>query len=213
MSRVRVGACVALATGLVVALAACSGERSDESGPSPTAAPTPSSQVEANPVTPPTAGAGAQNGGLGGGARLTGQVSGLTGRISGFAMRQTEAQTIVELASDVLFAFDSARLTAEAEAALRRTAELTAQAGSGRITVVGHTDSVGEDAYNLALSKQRAEAVAQWLAASGGVPADRLHAEGRGEAEPAAPNATTDGQDDPEGRARNRRVVVAIPRA
>lgn len=206
MRRVRV---VAAATGLVAALAACSGERSDESGPSPTAAPTPSSQVEANPVTPPTAGTG----GLGGGARLTGQVRGLTGRISGFAMRQTETQTIVELASDVLFAFDSARLTAEAEAALRRTAELAAQAGSGRITVVGHTDAVGEDAYNLALSRRRAEAVAQWLAASGGVPADRLHAEGRGEAEPAAPNATTDGQDDPEGRARNRRVVVAIPRA
>lgn len=206
MRRVRV---VAAATGLVAALAACS----DESGPSPAAAPTPSPQVEANPVTPSTAGTGAQNGGLGGGARLTGQVSGLTGRISGFAMRQTETQTIVELASDVLFAFDSARLTAEAEAALRRTAELAAQAESGRITVVGHTDSVGEDAYNLALSRRRAEAVAQWLAASGGVPADRLHAEGRGEAEPAAPNATTDGQDDPEGRARNRRVVVAIPRA
>lgn len=210
MRRVRVAAAAA---GLVAALAACSGERSDESGPSPAAAPTPSPQVETNPVTPPTAGTGAQNGALGGGARLTGQVSGLTGRISGFAMRQTESQTIVELASDVLFAFDSARLTAEAEAALRRTAELAAQAGSGRITVVGHTDSVGEDAYNLALSRRRAEAVAQWLAASGGVPADRLHAEGRGEAEPAAPNATTDGQDDPEGRARNRRVVVAIPRA
>jgi len=208
--RVRVAAA---ATGLVAALAACSGERSDESGPSPAAAPTPSPQVETNPVTPPTAGTGAQNGALGGGARLTGQVSGLTGRISGFAMRQTESQTIVELASDVLFAFDSARLTAKAEAALRRTAELAAQAGSGRITVVGHTDAVGEDAYNLALSRRRAEAVAQWLAASGGVPADRLRAEGRGEAEPAAPNATTDGQDDPEGRARNRRVVVAIPRA
>lgn len=206
MRRVRVAAAAA---GLVAALAACSGERSDESGPSPAAAPTPSPQVETNPVTPSTAGTG----GLGAGARLTGQVSGLTGRISGFAMRQTETQTIVELASDVLFAFDSARLTAEAEAALRRTAELAAQAGSGRITVVGHTDAVGEDAYNLALSRRRAEAVAQWLAASGGVPADRLHAEGRGEAEPAAPNATTDGQDDPEGRARNRRVVVAIPRA
>lgn len=198
MRRVRVAAAAA---GLVAALAACSGERSDESGPSLAAAPTPSPQVETNPVTPPTAGTGAQNGALGGGARLTGQVSGLTGRISGFAMRQTETQTIVELASDVLFAFDSARLTAEAEAALRRTAELAAQAGSGRITVVGHTDAVGEDAYNLALSRRRAEAVAQWLAASGG------------EAEPAAPNATTDGQDDPEGRARNRRVVVAIPRA
>ena len=201
MRRVRVAAAAA---GLVAALAACSGERSDEPGPSPASAPTPSPQAEANPVTPPTAGTG---------ARLTGQVSGLTGRISGFAMRQTETQTIVELASDVLFAFDSARLTAEAEAALRRTAELAAQAESGRITVVGHTDAVGEDVYNLALSRRRAEAVAQWLAASGGVPADRLHAEGRGEAEPAAPNATTDGQDDPEGRARNRRVVVAIPRA
>lgn len=210
MSRLRLGLCLFLAAGLT----ACSGEPSERPDQAP--APTDSgvaghaTKAAATPAAgSPAAAAGAS---LGDGSSLTGQVSGLTGRISGFAVRETQTQTIVELAADVLFAFDSAQLTPEAEAALRRTAELAVQAGEGPIIVTGHTDSVGDDAYNLRLSRQRAEAVTRWLAASGGVPASRLKAEGRGEAEPVAANARPDGQDDPEGRARNRRVVVAMPR-
>lgn len=150
---------------------------------------------------------------LGGGSALTGRVEGLKGEITGFAFRQTATQTIVELAADVLFAFDSAELTPQSEAALRRTAELAVQAGAGPIQVVGHTDAQGEDAYNMALSQRRAEAVSRWLTASGGVPASRLQAEGRGETEPVAPNIRPDGQDDPNARARNRRVVVIMARA
>lgn len=199
---------------LVVAggLAACSPEMPDSppASKATVSAETPSS---AAPQAQATQG-GATTGGnvLGAGSSLTGQVSGLTGQITGFSMHQTEAHTVVELASDVLFAFDSAELAPDAETALRRTAELAAGAARGQITVTGHTDSMGGDAYNLDLSKRRAEAVAQWLATSGKVPSVRLKSEGRGESEPVADNRRADGQDDPEGRARNRRVVVSIPR-
>lgn len=210
MSRSRLG----LYLFLVAGLTACSGERSERADQAPTptdsvGAPHTMNSAPAEAVAAPASTGGTS---IGGGSSLTGKVSGLAGRISGFAVRQTQTQTIVELAADVLFAFDSAQLTPEAEAALRRTAELAAEAGEGPIIVVGHTDSVGEDAYNLRLSRQRAEAVTRWLAASGGVPAGRLKAEGRGEAEPVAANTRPDGQDDPESRARNRRVVVTMPR-
>ena len=52
-----------------------------------------------------------------------------------------------------------------------------------------------------------------WLSSQGGIPTDRLVAEGRGEADPVAPNAGTDGNDYPEGRAMNRRVTITIPKA
>ncbi|EQD77955.1 OmpA/MotB domain-containing protein [mine drainage metagenome] len=69
--------------------------------------------------------------------------------------------------------------------------------------MIGYTDDTGSAAANLVLSRQRAQAVAQTLVAHG-VRASRIHVEGRGEADPIASNAT------PEGRARNRRVVVIL---
>ncbi len=85
------------------------------------------------------------------------------------------------------------------------------EGGEGTVTVVGHTDAKGEDAYNFDLSKRRAEAVVDWLKSQSGM-ARIFAAEGRGEVEPIAPNTRPDGNDDPDGRARNRRVVVDIPR-
>ncbi|MDP1616145.1 OmpA family protein [Phenylobacterium sp.] len=149
---------------------------------------------------------------LGEGAGLKGAVGGLSGAITGFQVRETASTFVVELASDVLFAFDSADLAPGADAQLRRTASLVAP-GAQKIEVVGHTDSVGEADYNLALSLRRAQAVADWLAQEGGVPEARLAASGLGEADPAAPNQTASGADDPQGRALNRRVVVVIPKA
>ncbi|MHB1588630.1 MAG: OmpA family protein, partial [Metallibacterium scheffleri] len=69
--------------------------------------------------------------------------------------------------------------------------------------VIGYTDDTGSAAANLVLSRQRAQAVAQTLVAQG-VRAARIQVEGKGEADPIASNAT------PEGRARNRRVVVIL---
>jgi outer membrane protein OmpA-like peptidoglycan-associated protein len=78
--------------------------------------------------------------------------------------------------------------------------------------VTGHTDATGEDAYNLDLSRRRAEAVAAWLRARPELGGWTFTVAGKGEAAPVAPNSRPDGSDDPEGRARNRRVEVTIPK-
>lgn len=144
---------------------------------------------------------------------LTGQTSGLTGVVSDFMVQRTDTGTRVELAADTLFEFDKATLSPGAQTNLARTADLVRQgAADGTITVIGHSDAKGDDAYNLALSKRRAQSVVDWLRSQPGLASRRFVAEGRGEAEPVAPNAGPGGADDPAGRARNRRVVVDIPR-
>ncbi|MBX3705307.1 MAG: OmpA family protein [Pseudomonadales bacterium] len=99
------------------------------------------------------------------------------------------------------FGFDSAELTAADTAELDRVAtrmrEITWVAGVAE----GHTDSVGDDAYNLRLSERRARAVVDYLAGRG-VDAERVRVVGLGEARPIAPNTTE------AGRAQNRRVVL-----
>lgn len=146
------------------------------------------------------------------GANLAGEVSDLSGEITAFRVEQTATQTIIEIASDVLFAFDKADLSPEAPAQLHRAAELIRQGGSGPIEVRGYTDTHGEDTYNLALSERRAVAVADWLANEARIDTARLRPRGYGEADPVAPNEGSEGNDYPEGRALNRRVTIVIPK-
>ncbi|MBO0160588.1 OmpA family protein, partial [Vibrio parahaemolyticus] len=68
---------------------------------------------------------------------------------------------------------------------------------------VGHTDSIGSDAYNQKLSVRRAEAVKAYLV-SKGIEENRVYTEGKGEKQPVADNKTS------EGRAKNRRVEVEV---
>ncbi len=77
------------------------------------------------------------------------------------------------------------------------------QEGDVAIVCAGFTDSIGSDQYNLKLSMRRAEAVRDYLVA-GGIAASRIKAEGFGEADPVASNATAD------GRAQNRRVELRV---
>lgn len=130
------------------------------------------------------------------------------------AMRETDGSIVLSVTSDVLFAFDSAELTAPARETLARIAAVLTEgeggASQGAVQVVGHTDSKGPEDYNQRLSEDRAASVVAFLTESG-VPSDRLRAAGRGESEPVAPNQI-DGADDPEGRAQNRRVEFVLPR-
>jgi outer membrane protein OmpA-like peptidoglycan-associated protein len=71
------------------------------------------------------------------------------------------------------------------------------------VIAVGHTDSIGTDAYNKRLSLARANSVKAYLV-SKGIDAKRIRTEGRGESQPVADNATA------EGRARNRRVDIEV---
>jgi outer membrane protein OmpA-like peptidoglycan-associated protein len=124
--------------------------------------------------------------------------------------RETPRGTTLTVQNDVLFDFDKSELRPAAAEALGRVLEIIRQRSPRAVLVVGHTDSVGADAYNEALSLHRAEAVEHWLAGQGGgLPP--LSVEGHGEREPVAPN-TVDGKDNPEGRQQNRRVEILLQR-
>lgn len=113
------------------------------------------------------------------------------------------ADTVVSLDTDVLFEFGKADLSDDAQAAVSEAVKDVPD--GAQIRVEGHTDSIGSDADNLALSKERAEAVAKAIEAE----RDDLEvaATGKGEKEPVAPN-TKGNDDNPEGREKNRRVEI-----
>ncbi|MCC7463151.1 MAG: OmpA family protein [Gammaproteobacteria bacterium] len=103
----------------------------------------------------------------------------------------------------VTFEFNSDRLTEASRGVLDGIAADLRKHPRLRIELQGHTDSVGADQYNLALSQKRADAVRTHLVEQG-VPAGQLQAKGYGESRPVADNATA------AGRAANRRVVMLV---
>lgn len=122
--------------------------------------------------------------------------------------RQTAQQAIsIDLPADVLFDFDKADLRPDALPTLQKAAELIQSYPRAPLRVVGHTDSKGSDGYNDTLSQRRSQAVAHALQERTG---RSVAAQGRGKREPVAANTTPDGQDDPAGRQRNRRVQILI---
>lgn len=122
--------------------------------------------------------------------------------------RPTPEQAIsIDLPADVLFDFDKADLRPDAAPSLDKAAELIKSYATAPLTVRGHTDGKGTDAYNDSLSLRRAEAVASVLHRSTG---RQARVEGLGKREPIAPNTKPDGRDDPEGRQQNRRVQILI---
>lgn len=126
----------------------------------------------------------------------------LVGRVSDLERTVTTSKGEVSLASDVLFAKDSATLTAKGTATVAKAATQIKDSDAGTsLTVTGHADSDAADAYNLALSERRAKAVASALTKALGS-GYTIKAVGKGEAEPIASNAT------PAGKAKNRRVSI-----
>lgn len=109
--------------------------------------------------------------------------------------------------NDVLFEFDSARLTAADKSKLDLiTTRLKREAPSAQLRVSGHTDSVGRDAYNQKLSEKRAMSVTDYLVSSGIPRSSFVSVQGAGESRPVADNSTAN------GRALNRRVEIQINR-
>lgn len=105
--------------------------------------------------------------------------------------------------SGVYFATDKANIDGKSEISLLKLINIFQKYPQTNIIVEGHTDSTGSDAYNMKLSKERAQAVTNYLS-SNGLDKTRITTNWFGEEQPKYDNST------PEGRSKNRRVELAI---
>jgi OOP family OmpA-OmpF porin len=112
-------------------------------------------------------------------------------------------QSKVTLQAETLFDFDKSNFKPEGRVVLNNLVSQLKGVQIEVIIAVGNTDSIGSDAYNMALGQRRAEAVRAYLI-TGGVPANKIYTESKGKSNPVASNTTA------EGRAQNRRVDVEI---
>ncbi len=106
--------------------------------------------------------------------------------------------------SGVHFATDKYNINAESQATLDKLAAILVEYPETDVLVVGHTDSVGSDAYNMTLSKNRAQSVTNYFVNNKGLSSGRFTTHWFGEEQPVASNDTA------EGRAQNRRVNIVI---
>ena len=113
------------------------------------------------------------------------------------------AATKVTYAADTFFDFDKSVLKADGKAKLDDLAGKVKAINLEVIIAVGHTDSVGSDAYNQKLSVKRADAVKAYLITKG-IEKNRVYTEGKGEKQPVADNKTS------AGRSKNRRVEIEV---
>jgi len=137
------------------------------------------------------------------GHQMDQQAKELSQNIKGATVERVGEGIQVTFASGLLFAFDSDSIQAAAGTNLRELASSLQKYPDSQLLIVGHTDNVGDDSYNQALSQRRSNSAATYLATQG-VARTRLAATGKGESEPVATNDTD------AGRQKNRRVEVAI---
>jgi OOP family OmpA-OmpF porin len=113
------------------------------------------------------------------------------------------SQSKITLQADTLYDFNKSDLKPEGKATLNKIAADLAKIKLEVIIAVGNTDSVGTDAYNMALGQRRAQSVKSYLT-SKGVDGSRIYTESKGKSNPVASNATA------EGRAKNRRTDIEV---
>ncbi|MBS4064402.1 MAG: OmpA family protein [Chitinophagaceae bacterium] len=100
----------------------------------------------------------------------------------------------------ILFDVNSDKIKPESYGAIKDIAAVLKENADIKVKIIGHTDSDGDEAKNLELSKKRAEAVKQFLKKEFGIDEGRMSTDGKGETQPSDANTT------PEGKANNRRV-------
>ncbi len=109
----------------------------------------------------------------------------------------------------IFFGFDRYKITEDGISYLKELITLLQEYPDIHLKVAGHTDAIGSEIYNKALSLRRARQVAGYLS-SRGIGQDRILVSGYGEELPAAINSNPDGTDSPEGRKYNRRVEISL---
>lgn len=139
----------------------------------------------------------------------TTSVTEIAGAIAQFDGVEVDGGVLLTLPESILFDFGESTLRPDAVTSIGLVADILDFYEGDEVIVVGHTDSIGDDASNLALSVDRANAVLDALVAQG-IDLDLLSIDGRGESEPVAANQQADGSDDPAGRQLNRRVEIFI---
>ncbi|NTZ43436.1 OmpA family protein [Altererythrobacter sp. SALINAS58] len=120
-----------------------------------------------------------------------------------------EEPAMQDLKAVIPFSEGGAELSQAAEARLAEVLESPQIAFGGPIVLRGHSDAVGRDEANLRASRERAEAVREYLVQNG-IEENRIRVIALGEMRPIAPNATEEGEPYEEGRAANRRVELFV---
>lgn len=138
------------------------------------------------------------------------RVESVGGQVEDLKVKETETEVRIDLAADVLFDFDKADIKAVAADTLKQVAKVIREKARGSVRIEGYTDAKGSDAYNQGLSERRAASVKKWLVEKDGLKDIRFLTSGYGAKSPVAPNTKPDGSDDPEGRQKNRRVVIVV---
>ena len=149
---------------------------------------------------------GAAVGGVAGaviGRQMDQQAEELAADLEGADVERVGEGILINFPSGLLFDFDSSNLRSASRADLADLATSFGKYEGRELMIVGHTDATGTDSYNMNLSRQRAQATADYLM-SRGIPSSRIRVVGRGEEEPVASN------DSAEGRQLNRRVEIAV---
>ena len=145
-----------------------------------------------------------------GGVAAAGKTLGLEGALKELKAEVTATEIKIDLAADVLFDFDKAEIKKQAEPALQNLATVLKANPGAKVAIEGHTDGRGADDYNQKLSEARAASVKQWLVTNAQVEGANIATRGWGKTKPVAHNTRPDGSDDPEGRAKNRRVEIVV---
>lgn len=123
--------------------------------------------------------------------------------LEGVTVQRVEEGIALSFDSGLLFGFDSSALRDVSKENLQKLARIMNDDNDTNLMIVGHTDSTGDENYNVRLSERRSQSAANYLIEQG-IDSNRVQVEGRGEYEPIADNDTE------AGRQENRRVEVAI---
>jgi photosystem I P700 chlorophyll a apoprotein A2 len=154
-----------------------------------------------------------QGGAEAGGIAIAGKSVELQRALKDLNAEVTPQEIKVNLSADLLFDFNKSDIKPAAEPELTKVVTVLKSYPSARVTIEGHADGKGDEAYNQKLSERRAQTVAEWLTAHAGLSAANVRTRGWGKSKPVAPNTNADGSDNPAGRAKNRRVEITVTKS